>query len=100
MGSLALGKHEDLERACPGGVCPPELADDLAAAKRLGTFSTIAFGVGGAGVVLGTVLLFTSSSSSSDADHASPGQKSRTFAGLSRPRAAIGLTSIELGADF
>ncbi|HEY6078943.1 MAG TPA: carboxypeptidase-like regulatory domain-containing protein [Polyangiaceae bacterium] len=98
MGSLALGKHKDLERSCPGGVCPPELADDLATAKRLGTFSTIAFGVGGAGVVLGTVLLFTASSS--QADHAGSPQKPRTFAGLSRPRAAIGPTSIELGADF
>lgn len=98
MGSLAMSKHEELQRSCPDGVCPPELGDDLAAAKRLGTFSTIAFGVGAAGVVLGTVLLFTASPS--HADSAASGGKARSFAGLSRPRAALGPTSIELGADF
>jgi hypothetical protein len=98
MGTLALTQHQELEKACTGGVCPPDKADDLDAAKRLGTFSTVAFGVGAAGVVLGTVLLFTASSG--DADRADVAHNSRRFAGLSRPRAALGPTSIQLGADF
>jgi hypothetical protein len=97
MGTLAMSQHKDLEPVCPNGVCPPDRTDELDAAKRLGTFSTIAFGVGAAGVALGTVLLFTASSG--DADHGSQ-RKSRSFAGLSKPRAAVGLTSIQLGADF
>lgn len=98
MGTLAMTQHQELEKSCTGGVCPPDKADDLDAAKRLGTFSTVAFGVGAAGVVLGTVLLFTASSG--DADHADRAHESRRFAGLSRPRAALGPTSIQLGADF
>jgi hypothetical protein len=98
MGTLAMNQHKELEKSCVDGVCPPDKADDLDAAKRLGTFSTVAFGVGAAGVVLGTVLLFTASSG--DADHAHGAQSSRRFAGLSRPRAALGPTSIQLGADF
>ncbi len=98
MGTLAMNQHKELEKSCIDGVCPPDKADDLDAAKRLGTFSTVAFGVGAAGVVLGTVLLFTASSG--DADHAHGAQSSRRFAGLSRPRAALGPTSIQLGADF
>lgn len=97
LGVLTMQQHKDLQGRCPNDVCTTSQQGDLDSAKRLGNFSTIAFGVGGAGLVLGTVLLFTGGSS--DADHARVAPK-RTFAGLSEPRIAVGPTHIELGADF
>jgi hypothetical protein len=63
----------------------------------LGNFSTISFGVGGAGLVLGTVLFFTAAPS--NVDHASAAPKHK-FAGISEPRIAIGPTQIQLSGDF
>jgi hypothetical protein len=97
LGVLTLQRHQDLQGRCPNGTCAPDQQGDLDAAKRLGNFSTIAFGVGGAGLVLGTVLFFTAGPS--EADHAQIAAQ-RRFAGLSHPRVAIGPTQIELGADF
>ena len=97
LGVMTMTKHKDLQGSCPSDMCPKAQQEDLDAAKRLGNFSTIAFGVGAAGVVLGTVLYFTSGPST--ADHAKVLQP-RKFAGLSNPRAALGPTQIQLGADF
>lgn len=97
LGVLTMQSHQDLKDRCPNGRCAQTEQEDLDAAKRLGNFSTIAFGVGGAGVVLGTVLFF--SAGSSDVDHARATPK-RRFAGLSEPRVAIGPREIQFGADF
>lgn len=97
LGVLTMQQHKDLQGRCPNDVCSSSQQSDLDAAKRLGNFSTIAFGVGGAGLVLGTVLFFTGGSSEGDHARALP---KRTFAGLSEPRIAVGPTRIELGADF
>lgn len=97
LGFLTLQKHNDLKDQCPGGVCPPEQQSDLDSAKKLGNISTVAFAVGGAGVVLGTVLFFTTGSSSSDRASGAP---ERRYAGFVRPRVAVGPTQIQLGADF
>jgi hypothetical protein len=97
LGFLTMKQQKDLEADCPNNVCSPSQQSDIDAAKRLGNMSTIAFGVGGAGLVLGTVLFFTAGSS--DADHASVASRPR-FAGLSSPRVAVGPTSFEFGADF
>lgn len=97
LGVLTMQKHEDLKDDCADGVCPGELQGDLDSAKKLGNFSTIAFGVGAAGAVLGTVLFFTAGPSGADrAGKAS----ARRFMGLSRPRLAVGPTQLQLGADF
>jgi hypothetical protein len=97
LGFLTLQKHNDLKDKCPNGACPPEQQSDLDSAKKLGNVSTIAFAVGGAGVVLGTVLFFTVGSSGGDRDAKAP---ERRYAGFSRPRVAVGPTQIQLGADF
>lgn len=97
LGYLTMTQKKDLEGQCPGGVCSPSQQDALDSAKRMGTLSTIAFGVGGAGLLLGTVLFFTAAPS--DVDHAHATAKPR-FAGLSRPRVAVGPTNVQLSADF
>lgn len=82
LGGLTLSKASDLETQCPNKVCEtPEAQDDLKRASRLGTWSTVAFGVGGAGLVGGVVLLLTSSSGSS-ASSGSPGPAVRPSVGL------------------
>ena len=96
FGRSAMQDKDQLEGQCPGNVCPPEQEDRLNSAKTKGLVSTIGFGVGAAGIVLGTVLLVTSSgSSSSSATTSAPPTAFRL-----RPRAAVGLGNIQLGADF
>ncbi|HEU4406111.1 MAG TPA: hypothetical protein VFS43_12655 [Polyangiaceae bacterium] len=91
LGALTLSKASDLEAQCPNKQCyTPEAQDELQSATRLGTWSTVAFGVGGAGLVGGVVLLFTSSSSSSTSS-GSPGP-------AIRPR--VGLGSVGLEGSF
>jgi len=97
LGYLTMQRHRDLKDQCPNDTCTSAEQHELDSAKRLGNISTVAFGVGGAGLVLGTVLLFTTGGA--DADHARAAEKQR-FAGLSRPRLAIGPTQVQLGADF
>jgi hypothetical protein len=98
LGVMTLNQHDTLKNACPDDACPRDQQEDLDAAKRLGNFSTIAFGVGAASLVLGTVLYFTASPSS--VDHAGAPHKPRKLVGFSNPRAALGPTHIEVGADF
>jgi hypothetical protein len=97
LGFLTMKQHAALKDDCPNNVCSPTQQSDIDSAKRLGNMSTIAFGVGGAGLVLGAVLFFTAGPS--HADHASGAPRTR-FAGLSSPRVAVGPSSIQLGADF
>jgi hypothetical protein len=97
LGLLALNKHKTLQGQCPNDVCPPDKQADLRSAKQLGNFSTIAFGIGGAGLVLGTVLLFTVGSSTSD--HAQQASSSR-FAGITSARVGIGPGHVVLTGDF
>jgi hypothetical protein len=96
LGVLTLNRHKTLESECPKDSCPTDKQAELASAKKLGNLSTIAFGVGGAGVVLGTVLLFTGSSS---ADHAAAAPQSR-FAGISRARFGVGPGQVLVDGEF
>jgi len=97
LGYLTMQRHKELQGNCPEDMCSPSRQGELDSAKRLGNMSTVAFGVGGAGLVLGTVLYFTAGPS--NVDHAGVTPKPR-FAGLSAARVAVGPTHIELGADF
>ena len=90
------GKH-DIDSKCVGNACPASQSDAVDSAKRNGNISTVAFAVGGAGLVLGTVLYFSMGSASAES-HASAPQ--RTFAGLSNGRAFVGPSSVQLAADF
>ena len=98
LGVMTMKQHKDLQGQCPGDVCPPDQQDALSSAKLLGNVSTVAFGVGAAGLVLGTVLFF-SAGPSGNADHAARAPKAR-FAGLYEPRVAVGPTQVQLSAEF
>jgi hypothetical protein len=97
FGRSAMQDKDQLEAQCPGKVCPPDQEDRLNSAKTKGLVSTIGFGVGAAGAVLGTVLLVTSSGSSSSSSAASSAPPTALRL---RPRAAVGLGSVQVGADF
>jgi len=97
FGRAAMQDKTQLDSDCPGKVCGSDQADRLDSAKTKGLVSTIGFGVGAAGIVLGTVLVLSSSGDSS----ASGSNPSRTKTAASfRPRAAIGFGSAYVGADF
>jgi hypothetical protein len=63
-GLMSLSKTSSLKDQCPNNQCPANVYDsssfqsDKSSASTLGTVSTIAFIVGGAGVVVGVVGLF------------------------------------------
>lgn len=97
LGFLTLQKHKDLKEECPDAVCPPEQRDNYDSAKMLGNMSTVAFGVGAVGTVLGAVLFFTASPERGELAGRVP---ERGFVGLSRPRLAVGPANIRFGADF
>lgn len=58
-GFIALGKHSDLNDACPGGTCPNDKQSDVDSYKTMGTISTVGFIVAGVGAAAGAVLWFT-----------------------------------------
>jgi len=97
FGVMAMKDKKDLNPQCPNNSCPSSSEGAVDSAKQKGTISTVAFAVGGAGLVLGTVLYFTIGSDSSEAHASAP---ARRFAGLQRGRAMIGPGSVQLAADF
>lgn len=97
FGLMTMKDKDNLKKQCDGNSCPQSQQDAFDSAKRNGNISTIAFAVGGAGLVLGTVLYFSIGSSSDSHASATP---SRGFAGLQRGRAMIGPGSVQLAADF
>ena len=72
FGLLAMSKKNDLTNACPNKECRTAQQGDLDAAKTDGTISTIAFGVGGAALIVGGILFFTASPSSSKTGTTAP----------------------------
>ncbi len=58
-GLLAMGKHSDLEEACPEGKCTSDKQGDVDSYKTMGTLSTVGFIVAGVGAAAGAVLWFT-----------------------------------------
>jgi hypothetical protein len=62
-GGLALGKHSDISKQCPGGSCPSNagsaLRGNVDALHTLATASDAAFGVGGVLAAAGLVLVLT-----------------------------------------
>src|SRR5262249_55767630 len=73
LGLIAAGKESQLATECTDKQCLPPSHALLDSYHAFGTGSTIAFGVGGAGLVAGIVLLATAPSSSPEkapeADH-------------------------------
>jgi hypothetical protein len=97
FGQSAMSDEKSLSSDCPNRVCAPEHQDALDFAKTKGTIATVGFAVAGAGAILGTVLMLTSSSSSSENARAT---QPDGIAGISRPRALIGAGSVALAGDF
>jgi len=96
FGLIGLKDKHNLNGTCTANVCPSGSRDAVDTAKRSGNISTIAFGVGGAGLILGTVLYFSvGGSESQTGGHARHG-----FAGLEHGRALVGPGSVQLAADF
>lgn len=89
LGALAISKASDLEGKCPNKQCATlESQDDLKSASRMGTWSTVAFGVGAVGLVGGVVLLLTSSPGPAASAATSPGF-------VVRPRVGFGSLGLE-----
>jgi hypothetical protein len=61
-GGLAMGKHGDLEEACPEGRCPADQQSNLDSFHTLGTVSTVGFVVGGVLAAGGLVLVLVAPS--------------------------------------
>jgi hypothetical protein len=66
FGGLAMGKHSDLEEACPGGACPPDQQDNLDSYETFGTVSTVGFIAGGVLAAAGIALVVVSYVGGSD----------------------------------
>jgi hypothetical protein len=105
FGAVAMKAKNDLDNKCQGTECPQSEADKLSDGKTAGNIATAAFIVGGVGVVLGTVLFFTASPSSSGSSGGStraggaPPARPRGLAAL-EPRAFIGIGQVALAGSF
>lgn len=97
FGLIALKDKHDIVATCGSNSCPADSGSSLDSAKRSGNVSTIAFGVGGVGLLLGTVLYFTVGGDSPATGAVTPAPH---FAGLSRARTMIGPSSVQFAADF
>jgi hypothetical protein len=93
FGVVAIKGKTDLESKCHNNECTPNLQGQLDNAKTAGTISTISFGVGAAGLILGTVLYFTAGPSSSE-------RSAHARATRVVPRPWVGLNEIGVAADF
>jgi hypothetical protein len=103
FGLLAIKDKSDLDKQCKNNICPPGYQDRLDSANTAGTISTIVFAVAGAGLVLGTVLFFTASpTSTANVDGSKVAANSPARAGgiLVRPRGWVGLGQAGFAADF
>lgn len=97
LGLNAMQRYKHLHDQCPGDVCGPTQSEDLDSAKRVGTLSTVAFGVGGAGILLGTVLFVTAGSADREQAHAATPRRS---AGWSLAGVGVGPGRIVLDGRF
>lgn len=58
-GVVAMSKHSQLDKACPGRTCPPDQRSELDSYRTAGTLSTVGFVVAGVGCGAGITLLLT-----------------------------------------
>jgi hypothetical protein len=98
FGIAAMSGKNDLDKVCSGSSCPPSANDKLDTAKRNGTIATIGFGVGAAGIALGTVLFFTAGGSSDGHEAALNAAPKR--AARPKLRAGVGLGNVQLSGEF
>jgi hypothetical protein len=98
LGTSAQNDEKELRAACPNHVCSETQREALDSAKTKGIISTVGFAVAGAGVTLGTILLLTSGSSSSD--KATSGSARTTARSGVRAQAKLGLGNITVAGEF
>jgi hypothetical protein len=60
FGLMARSNYDDLARACAGGPCPPDKADEIASGKASQAISNVGLAVGIFGVAAGTTLFVLS----------------------------------------
>ncbi|HEY3822085.1 MAG TPA: hypothetical protein VGL81_33195 [Polyangiaceae bacterium] len=64
-GVVAMGKHSDLAKVCPGGTCGSDQQSAVDSYHSMATLSTVGFIVGGIGVAGGVIMLLLKPSASS-----------------------------------
>jgi hypothetical protein len=99
FGIAAMSGKSDLDKQCNGSVCPPTSQEKLDTARRNGTIATIGFGVGAAGLALGTVLFFTVGGSS-ESSPSSASVPRRRHASGPKVQASLGLGNVQLAGQF
>lgn len=100
FGVAALSDGKTLNKSCVNNLCPREDEDALKSAKLKGNISTLGFGIGAAGAVLGTILYFTVGKSSHRAGAESAAWNPHRGPLFHQPRAAVGLNGVRFIADF
>lgn len=100
-GAIAVHGKNQLTGVCHDNVCPSSSTDELDSARRAGSISTVGFAVGATGLVLGTVLFFTSGSSGRAELPASnpPKSRARSSEGL-HAQLVVGPGQIGLAGRF
>jgi hypothetical protein len=96
FGLMAMKDKGDLDKACPGGVCPSSQQDKLDSASRSGTISTVLFAAGGGAVALGTVLFFAASGRSQEVGTRSHGSDGAHV----HARPWVGVGQMGVSGDF
>jgi hypothetical protein len=102
-GALALSSRNSAVReGCMGGQCPPAAQTDAHDAQRFAAISTIATGVGLAGVVAGVVGLLTAPSGARSGGEPAPAQQPAPDEARGRPHVHVVLAPAFVGGagDF
>ncbi|HEX7671811.1 MAG TPA: hypothetical protein VF395_19590, partial [Polyangiaceae bacterium] len=100
FGVIAMNDKSDLDARCSGKVCPVESQSKLDQARSAGTIATVAFGVGAAGVALGTVLYFTAGQGGTDGAVRASGPSRSIARHRQGPRAWLGVGQVTFATDF
>jgi len=98
FGLVAIKDKNDLEKQCLQNQCAPNLDGQLNSAKTVGTISTISFAIGGAGLVLGTVLYLTAGPGSGE--RSAHARAAAVLPSFVAPRAYLGVNHVGFAADF
>jgi hypothetical protein len=97
-GIMALNKITDVRLRCQNTLCPTKEADNIEAARVLGTASTIGLVVGGVGLAAGTFFLFKRPGASPTAPAAPSGKAER--AGGVQLDVGVGLGHVRIEGKF
>jgi hypothetical protein len=103
FGFMAFSDKSDLDKQCPGNVCPPGAEERLSSARSASTAATVLMAIGGGGLVLGTVFYFSAGPSSESPVARTPAARTARLDSPSdvfRARAWVGLGQVGLSGEF